>query len=163
MSDILVKISSIEGESTFTGYEGQIECTSARHAILLPVVSTGSMRTEGASEHGAYELTHSIDKASPGLRLAMSAGANLGEVVITIMQSSGGEYIPAQTITLGNVYVVEVGVDTPLGPDNLPSEEPQERFALEYSEIRWEQEHVVDGVPKGKVSAAYNVSTQAVV
>ena len=169
MSDILVKIDDIPGESTFADSEskiaaGQIECTSARHVIQLPVVSTGQDRTEGNSEHGAFELTHSIDKASPHLRLGMSKGTNLGEVVISIMQPIGGKNKPGQVITLGDAYVVEVRLDTPLDPETgLPAEEPQETFALEYSSIKWENKKVVDGVEEGTVRGGYSLTVQAAI
>ena len=161
MSDIMVKISSIAGESEFTDYVGQIECTAAKHVVQLPVVSTGSQRTEGASQHGAYELSHAIDKASPGLRLAASAGTNLNEVVITTLHSSGGKYTPMETVTLQNAYVVELGLETPLDPETRePDEEPVETFSLEYSAIKWEYHEVQDGTAKGTVAGEFDVSTQ---
>ena len=177
MSDILVEIANIPGESTFKDKDvpieaGLIECTSVRHVIDLPVVSTSSDRTEGTSEHGAYELTHSIDKATPLLREAMSKGSNLGVVKIYIMRPIGGKSKPGQVITLDDAYVVEVRVDTPLNPGTdlspeespeagLPSEEPQEMFALVYSGIQWDIKKVVGGEEKGTISGNYDLSAQA--
>ncbi len=138
MSDILVKIESINGESSLTNYDGQIECVTMRHTIDLPVVATSSTRTEGASGHGAIELTHAIDRASPLLRAEASAGTNLGTVVITRMGMVDGESQAVETITLKNVYIIRVDVETPLDPSTmLPVDEPQETFALEYNEIVW--------------------------
>lgn len=138
MSDILVQISKAPGEGMVASFEGQIECTSARHVVDLPVVSTSADRTEGTSGHGAYELTHSIDNATPHLREALARGTNFGTAVISIMQNLAGEYQAGQTITLENAYVTEMRVETPLDPETgLPSEEPQEMFALTYSGITW--------------------------
>lgn len=162
MSDIMVKINGIEGESQLTGFEGQIECLAMRHAIDLPVVAHGASRVEGASKHGAVELDHSFDIATPALRLAVSAGVNLGEAVITRMRMVGGESRPAEIITLGNVYVVRVDVDTPVdATTGRPGEEPMETFSLEYSDIRWDYKKFVNGVEAGSVQGAWSSATQS--
>ena len=164
MAEFMVRINSIPGESELTGYADQIECGSMHHAIDLPVVATGATRTEGASRHGAIELTHSIDKATPLLRHAASAGTNLGQVVITRMRMIGGSSKLAETITLANAYVVRVDTDTTLdAAQQRPAEEPTEAFSLDYSEIKWETKWYVDGDEKGTVRGGWSTATQAVV
>ena len=164
MAEYMVKINSIPGESELAGYEEQIECGSMHHAIDLPVVATGATRTEGASRHGAIELTHSIDKATPLLRHAASAGTNLGQVVITRMRMIGGSSKLAETITLANTYVVRVDTDTTLdAAQQRPAEEPTEAFSLDYSEIKWETKWYVDGLEKATVRGGWSTATQAVV
>ena len=164
MAEYMVKITSIPGESELAGYKDQIECGGLHHAIDLPVVATGATRTEGASRHGAIELTHSIDKATPLLRHAASAGTNLGEVIITRMRMVGGSSKPAEVITLGNAYVVRVDTDTTLdATQRQPAEEPTEAFSLDYSEIKWEAKHFVDGDEIGVVRGGWSTATQAVV
>ena len=163
MSEILVKISSIEGEATKQGYEGQIQCQTMRHAIDLPVVTHGSSRTEGASQHGGVELRHKLDKASPALRHACAAGTNLGGVIISRMQMVGGESRLAETVELGNVYVTRVDTETPVDPgEQAPVEEPEEVFTLEYSDIKWSHKHYSDGVEKGTVSGGWSSSLQTI-
>ena len=158
MSDILVQISKAPGEAAAASYQGQIECTSARHVVDLPVVSTSADRTEGNSGHGAYELTHSIDNATPHLREALAKGTNLGKAVISIMQTIAGKYQAGQTITLNDIYVTEMRVETPLDPETgLPSEEPQEMFALTYSGITWETKVPGDNNTTSTVSGTYNL------
>ena len=159
MADILVKISNIAGESERVGYADQIDCRSIRHTIDLPVVSRGATRTEGASRHGAIELTHAIDKASPSLRLAVMDGTNLGRVEITRMQTIGGASKPQETIKLQNTYVVRVETDTPV-VDGTPDDEPIERFWLEYSEIGWEHLTYVNGAHAGTVAGGWSTATQ---
>lgn len=149
MSTILVKIDGVEGEATLAGYEGQIECRSLRHAIVHPLAASGMAHPEegvswrGAvdSWHGPIELAHSVDKASPLLRLAACDGRNLGTVVITRMRparkAAGTQ--PAEVIVLGNALLARVDVDTPVDPKTgLPGEEPVETFSLEYGEITWD-------------------------
>ena len=161
MSEIMVEIDGIAGESALEGHEDQIECISMRHAIDLPVVSRGAMRTEGASRHGAIEFTHSIDKASPGLRLATASGANLGKVVVTRMRMLGGQSRPAEVITLGNAYAVRVDTDTAV-VGGEPAEEPMERFSIEYSDITWDCKYYVDGDEKGSVQGSWSTAMQSV-
>ena len=164
MAEYMVKINSIPGESLLAGYTDQIECGSMHHAIDLPVVATGATRTEGASRHGAIELTHSIDKATPLLRHAASAGTNLGEVVITRMRMVGGSSKLAETITLSNAYVVRVDTDTTLdATKQQPTEEPTEAFSLDYSEIKWVAKHYVHGDDKGSVRGGWSTATQSIV
>lgn len=164
MSDIMVKISGVEGESTLAGYERQLECVALRHAIQLPVVAQGTARTEGASHHGAIELTHSIDSSSPALRLAASAGSNLGKVQITRMRNIGGETRPAEIVSLNNVYVVRVDVDTPLDPlTNVPMDDPVETVYLEYSDIQWDYKYYLNGAEQGSVLGSWSNATQSTV
>lgn len=163
MSDILVSISSIAGESALTGYDGQIECVAMSHVVDLPVVPGNAARVEGTSRHGAIEFTHLLDIASPGLRLAVSAGQNLGEVVITRHRMLGGESRPVETITISDVYVVRVDLDTPVNANGRPEDEPHESFSLEYSRIVWESKRFTAGVESGSVTGGFDLSTASVV
>ena len=144
MSEIMVNFSgaNIDGESRMKGYVGQVECVAMRHAIHLPVTAQGTARTEAVSRHGAIELVHSIDKASPALRLAASAGTNLKKVKITRLRNVKGTVRPAEIISLNNVYVVRVDVDTPVDPlTNLPMDDVEETFSLEYTDIQWDYKY----------------------
>ncbi len=161
MATVMVSIGSVQGESTVSDYEGQIQCVSMRHAIDLPVVAQGAARTEGASHHGAIELVHAVDMASPLLRLAASSGTNLGTVTITHLRAIDGQIQPGEIITLGNAYVVRVGVDTPFLQGVL-NEQPVETFAIEYSDIEWTSKYYAEGVG-GSVQAGWSVVTQNVI
>ncbi len=164
MSDIVVKIDGIDGESLQPGFENQIECVAMTHVVDLPVVAKGAMRTEGASRHGAVELEHSFDKATPALRHAASAGTNLGKVTITRRRTVGGDSKVAEVVTLANAYVVRIGSDTALNPQSRePSEEPMETFALEYSEITWDYKRYVNGMESGSVIGGWSTATQQIV
>ena len=160
MSDIFVNISGIPGEATDTGYAAQIKCDSMRHAVAHTIRSVGA-RKVGNSRHGAIELTHKIDKASPLLRIAAADANNKGTVTITRTGSSG----VMETITLTNVYVVRVSVDTPVHPDTLipDKQDPIETFALEYDRITWEYHwYNSAGVDQGAVTGAWDVSSNSV-
>lgn len=163
MSDILVKIDSIEGESTKSGFEKQIECASMGHTIDLPVVTHGATRTEGTSQHGGIELRHMLDKATPALRHACAAGTNLGTVTISRMQMVGGENRLVETIELGNAYVIRVDTETPVDPTTQePAEEPEETFILEYGSIKWSHKRFADGAEQGTVSGGWSSELQTI-
>lgn len=164
MSDILVQINGIGGESQMAGYEKQIECMAMRHVIDLPVVSRGAARVEGTSRHGAIALEHTLDVASPALRLSLAAGTNLGDVVITRLSMVGGQANAVETVHLSNVYVVRVDVDTPLNTaTGRPAEDLIEVFELEYSDIRWQSKLITDGVERSAVSAGWSATQQTVI
>ena len=163
MADFLVKIDGIEGEATLSGYEGWIECTSMKHAISLPVVAQASGRTEGTSRHGAMFMLHAIDKATPALKLACAAGANVGDVEVHRMRMIGGQARPVEQINLTRVMVSEAGIDTAIDPEtNELGSEPDEVFALAYADIRWTAQHYVDGTDSGAVEGGWSTATQSV-
>ena len=138
MSNILVSISSIPGEATGTDNTNKIACFSMRHTVNLPVKADTATRTEGSSVHGALELVHTVDKATPLLREAAMDGTNLGEVTITRMGVVDGTEQVVETITLQNVYITRVDLDAPVDLSTmLPADDPMETFAMEYSQIVW--------------------------
>lgn len=159
MSDILVSIDSIAGESTLSGYENQIECVALRHVIDLPIVPQSTARVEGTSRHGAIEFEHFVDLATPGLRLAVSAGQNLGEVTVTRLKMVGGDLKPVEIIKLAEAYVVRVDLETQINAENgRMADEPNESFALEYGMITWETKKFVAGTEAGAITAAFSVA-----
>lgn len=163
MSEYMVDIATIPGESELEGYVDKIECISMHHAIELPIVADASVRTEGTSWHGAIELAHSIDKATPLLRHAAAAGTNLGEVTITRLRMVGGAIQVAETITLQDAYVLRVDTDTPLDPEAAePAEQPLESFSLAYGGIKWDATHYVDGARKGVVAGAWSTRSASI-
>lgn len=162
MSTIMVNISGNEGEATLDGYKGQIECLSMRHAIELPIVS-GTTRSEGLSRHGPIELIHTVDKSSPTLRFDASKGTKLGNVVISRLRMVGGQMQAVETITLTNAVVVRVDTETPIDPStNEPGDELLETFALEYSDIAWDQQVFVNNEMKGTVRGNWSGEHQKV-
>ena len=164
MSVIQVSITAIPGESTRTSYVGQIECIAMRHAIDLPVIARGNQRTYGSSQHGAIEMTHRIDKASPLLRHAVSAGTNLGTVVVTKLEMISGALKPSEVITLNNVYITQVAVLTQIDPANIGagSTDPLEMFEMDYSRVEWVGKRYDNGVETGSVTGLWNIETQQI-
>ena len=155
MADYMVDIASIDGEGTRTGFENNIVCEGLHHAVELSVEAATNRTGGAASRHGMVELTHSIDKATPGLRLAAAKGTNLGKV--TISRMSGQTATVLEKIELQNAFVGRVDLDTPLDESKLePGDTLKETFALLYTQIKWTA--VTAG---GNVMGGWDTITQA--
>ena len=166
MSDYVVQIDTIEGESNMTVGTGTaakklIDCLSLHHAIELVVTNTSSTRVSGTSSHGPIELTHVIDAASPKIRHACASATNLGTVIIKRVASATAGNAALETITLSNAYVVRVDTDTPVDSQTaLPADEPRESFSMEYSAITWQAAVSTEtGQVSGQVESTYNTET----
>ena len=140
MSEYFVSISGVTGNATKTGYADQIQCSSLKHGIDMPVLvkansaDTGhSDRTAGYSMHGPIRLLHEIGRASPKLREKAGLNTNLGKVVIKRVKNN----TLVETIELGNARVETVEMRTPLGANGSPMSKPVEEFGLWYEEIVW--------------------------
>ena len=89
-------IDGIQGESTSTGFENQIEILSFSHGISHPGSrsrSTAGGLSEGVATHGDFSIVKQLDKASPLLARHCSDGRHLKEIVITLVRS-GGDKVP---------------------------------------------------------------------
>lgn len=161
MANIFVNIkdssgkSTIQGESTVTGYLNQIECAAMRHVVYLPVIRASS-RVQGSSRHGPVALTHAVDKATPHLKQAAMTGENIGTVQIKRVRTVSGALTAVETITLTDATVVRIDVDTPVSAATLePSEELMETFYLDYSKIEWSARKIVNDRLGGAVEGQW--------
>ncbi|MYE22978.1 MAG: type VI secretion system tube protein Hcp [Gammaproteobacteria bacterium] len=136
MSTILVNIPNVNGSSTISGHLDEIECRAIRHAMSKQMVAKAT-RTEGASRHGAFELTHGIDRATPKLKDLATKGTVHNTVVIEEMRMVGEEYETIYRFDLSNVVIVRVEVDTPVDPTTNEPGELTETFALAYTRVEW--------------------------
>ena len=160
MSRIAVEITDIDGEETLTDYADQITCTSMQHGVDLPVVATGTDRTDGASMHGSMVLEHAVDKASPALRLACAQSTNITDVKITRLTGANNQ--ASDITTLKTCKIVNVYLDTPLDAETgLPDDMPSEFFVIDYEEIKWEHKTYVDGVLGDTISGTYDTTTMS--
>ena len=168
MSNIIVEIPNVPGESTLEGYVDQIDCTAMQHGIDMPVVAKSTARTEGVSIHGSVTLYHEVDKATPLLRLKAAQSADLGTVIIRRFRTADGVTSPAEIITLGGAQVVAVYLDTPLsddpqaaGNENTPADMPIEVFTLDYAEIKWEYKYKPAGGTESTISGSYSTTNMS--
>ncbi len=135
-----------------------IEVHSWVHKIVQPKSATASTSGGHSSErceHGEMIFTKEIDKASPQLWMAASAGTIYTLVKISFFRAVGGsnttgvqkndrqEYL---TITLRNVLISHV--NSAVTSEGIPGEE----FGLKYSAVKWEyRESKIDGVANNSV------------
>lgn len=159
MSRLTVAITDIEGEETLADYTGQIACSSMQHGIDLPVVASGTDRTDGASLHGAIVLEHAVDKASPALRLACAQSTNITDVKITRLTGANNQ--ASNITTLKTCKIIDVYLDTPIDPSGVPADMPSEFFVIDYEEIKWEHKVYVDGVASDTIAGTYDTTTMS--
>ena len=136
MSTILVNIPNVNGSSTISGHENQIECSAISHAISKQMVAKAT-RTEGASRHGPLVLTHGIDRASPKLKDLATSGTVLDSVDIDEVRMVGEEYQTVYHMNIRSAVVVRVDVETPVDPTTNEPGAPTETFALAYGTVDW--------------------------
>ena len=166
MSRFAVEITDIDGEETLTDFANQIACSSMQHGVDLPVVATGTDRTDGASMHGSIVLEHPVDSASPKLRLACAESTNITDVKITRLKpvgSDGNSSMQAADITtLKTCKIVNVWLDTPFDPGTgQPADMPSEVFVIDYEEVKWEHKIYVNGVLDDTISGTYDTTTMS--
>ena len=140
MSHIFVKIDNVDGNSTTTGYADQIACDAFQMGIDLPVLQSGTARTQGSSIRSGILLTHKLDKATPKLRAAAVSGSSLGDVTITVTKYENESHIAQEVITLEGTNTVDgCWLNTkPKDDGSGLTDTFLEFFAIEYTKIKWE-------------------------
>ena len=148
MKDIYIEFGSsadIKGETNDAKHKpaNAVEVSSFTHVIRQPKSATASSaggHTAERTEHGELLFTKDIDKATPKLLQACSAGTIYPSVVIYFYRAVGGSNTTATStnnrvnylkIELKNVLVSSVS--TAIADEAIPTE----TFGLKYSAIRW--------------------------
>jgi type VI secretion system secreted protein Hcp len=152
MKDIYVKFEGeIQGDSTDTKHQNEIEVSSFSHAVVQPKSSSASSagaNTAERTDHREMLFTKDIDKATPKLLRACSAGTVYSKVTVTFYRAFGGKGTTATSQTRVDYYkivledVVVSSVNTSIGEGELPTE----TFGLKYGKVSWEyKQHKMDG------------------
>ncbi len=124
MANAHLKIDGIDGDSTATGYEDQIDCSSwswgASQASNMHVSSGGA---SSGSQVEDIMITKDMDKASPNLMKKCCAGEHITEAVLTCTKSAGtGGTIKWYVITMTEVIISSVnssGVEGAMGTESV--------------------------------------------
>jgi type VI secretion system secreted protein Hcp len=132
---------SIEGETRDKAFPKHMEVSSWQHVIRQPKSATASAAGGHSSErceHGDMFFTKDLDKTSPVLWEACSAGTSYDTVVINFLRSGGstggdkeGRLVYLK-ITLKNVIIASVT------PQVMGEGIPTETFGLKYASVKWE-------------------------
>jgi type VI secretion system secreted protein Hcp len=130
--DIFVKISGIDGESNVKGHAKEIEALSLSWGMSRDIgVGKGGSGTGKASFQDVH-FTKFYDSTSPNLYLALAAGTEFANVVITLVKSGGaGGGQKFGTFTLVDAFLTSVEATAD------GSEIPVEDVALTFVKIQW--------------------------
>ncbi|HXZ85996.1 MAG TPA: type VI secretion system tube protein Hcp [Myxococcota bacterium] len=107
-ADFYLKIGDIEGDSTVSGHEGQIELMSVNVGATMPIGSrsSGGSATTGKVNVSDLSLVKQTDKASAKLFAACCAGTHYDEAVISINRPDGqGNLVEYANWTLEDVVI----------------------------------------------------------
>lgn len=128
----------IEGFSTTTGHETQIQCHALKQTIAIPInKQTG--QPSGLRNHGPITITKSFDKASPLLYQAMVNGERMKEVVLRFYRiTKAGLEENYYTITLTNATLVSISpIMYNVFDDDLQRYDHMEEISFTYARIEW--------------------------
>jgi type VI secretion system secreted protein Hcp len=151
-----IKFDGVEGESTSSGHEGEIDILSFSWGMSQSGGTTAG-RGGGAGKVSMNDLvfTKYVDKASPALMEAVASGKHIPNVVLEIERSPGGdERVPYLKYELKNVIVTSYNVDwNSSQADSVPTEE----MSLNFEEIKVTYvERELDGSKGGVFSFLWN-------
>jgi type VI secretion system secreted protein Hcp len=121
-ADFYLKLGDIEGDSTVSGHEKQIELLSVSIGANMPVGSrsSGGSATTGKVSINDMSLVKQTDSASTGLFSAVCTGKHFDEAVISINRPDGqGNLVEYANWTLNDVVVSSyshgaAGADVPV-------------------------------------------------
>ena len=112
MKDIYLKFegaTELQGDSTDTKHANEIEIASFSHLLSQPKSSSASSaggHTAERTEHGEIVMLKEIDKATPKLNRASSAGTVYPKVLITFYRAYGGKNATSTSQTRVDYYKI---------------------------------------------------------
>lgn len=153
-------IEGIPGQSKDAKHQNWINLQSIQEGISRPIAfgGSGSQRNVGSASHSDIVCTKEMDKSTPKLIEAVSAGTTYPVVKIDLCQSLGkkDERPPYMQWELKQVIISSYSVSASLG-DGIGTV-PTESFSLNFEEAKWTfNEYDKDGNFKGKVEATWKV------
>ena len=155
--DAFLQIDGIPGESTDDQHKDWVEIKDYAHNINQPLsgsASSGGGRSSERANHGTFQITKELDKASPKLSLACCNGENIKKVVLELCRA-GGDKQKYMTYEMEDVVVQSIGPEgNAKGDGNLPLD----RVAFAYGKMTWTYTQLdgKTGKPKGDVSAHWD-------
>lgn len=157
--DTFIKIDGIPGESMDEKHKDWIEIISFSHHVEQPASSTASSVGGATAErvnHGAFNIVHQMDKATPKLFEACCTGKHIKEVTIEFCRA-GGDKVKYMEIKLEQVLVSSVSES---GSSSGESGFPADAISLSYGKIKWTytQQKREDGSAGGNVSAGWDLT-----
>jgi type VI secretion system secreted protein Hcp len=155
--DAFLKIDGIPGESTDDKHRDWIEILSFSHNLDQSASATASSAGGATAErvnHGAFNIVHLLDLASPKLHEACCTGKHIKEIVIELCRA-GSDKVKYAEIWLEQAIISAI---------SLCSEEdadfPKEFVSFSYGKIRWLyiQQKRSNGAGGGSVLAGWDLT-----
>jgi type VI secretion system secreted protein Hcp len=128
--DAHLKLDGIEGESTVSGFEKQIDVLSWSFGAS----QTGSMAFGGGGGTAKASIqdlfiTKRFDKASPKLFEALAVGSHITTAILSLKKASGGKPVEYLNYKLSDVIISSVGWS------GAEAEVPMENLGLNFAKI----------------------------
>ncbi|HEX6750893.1 MAG TPA: type VI secretion system tube protein Hcp [Longimicrobium sp.] len=122
--DAFLKIDGIDGESTRSGFEKQIELLSFSLGAhnSTTVGSAGAGGGAGKASVSAFNCLKATDAASPQLFQACCSGKHIAKVVVTLRKAGGDSPVDYLKYEFEKVYIASVQWSGTSGGDNRPTE-----------------------------------------
>lgn len=186
MATIILDMGNIKGESMIfgkvgaakTNFKDQIECRGIGNFVDLPVTPlAGEKRTQGKGQHSEVLVIKDVDKATPLLFHAASAGTKFDKISIRMFRTLEDGLVEYFRYTLTNAYVSRISIDTlaqvqqqqslaGYGDDakgnteRVFSERFYEQMWLNYGTVTWTYTPYEGGTAKGAIEGGWDVLKQ---
>jgi len=157
--DAFLKIETIPGESHDDKHKDWIEVLAYSVSVTQASAgsrSSGGARTGGRADFGDFSVTHTIDKATPKLKLACANGEHIGEVTMQICRATKDK-TPFMVYKMENVIVASVTTTGDAQAVDLPL--PLEVITFNYGKMTWTYSETdkATGAKKGDVSTNWDL------
>lgn len=152
--DMFIKIGDIEGESTKSDHEGEIDVLSWSWGMTQS--GTTHLGTGGGSGKVNVQdlsFTHYVDKSTPNLMINCCKGNHFKEATL-VVRKAGGEQLEYMTIKMENVLITSVSTGGSGDEDRL-TESVTLNFA-KFSSIYVPQKE--DGSGDAEIEAIYDIA-----
>ena len=132
-ADAFLKIDGIQGESTDTKHENQIEVLSYSHGVSQESSaseSTAGSKSSGRCDHQDFTIVKELDKASPELNLQCCNGTHIKKMTLELC-SATGDKSPYMRYEFEGLIISSVSIGG--GGGGIPTES----VTFNYNKINW--------------------------
>jgi len=156
-SDIHLKLDGVEGDSTDSGHDKEIELISYSHGMNMPISgfsSAGSPTMEKPTFQD-FTVTKYLDKASSAIQVKLFRGSPIATATVFVERPDGsGGKIQYVQYDFKNVYLSSYSVGS--SGSGLPMETIS--FAYEQYTITYTATDTASAGAQGNVTAAWNLA-----
>jgi type VI secretion system secreted protein Hcp len=121
-TDAFLELDGVEGESTRTGFEGQIELTSFSMGGHNPAAS-------GKVNLTPFTFTKESDKSTPGIFNALVTGKRFPKAKVTLHKAGGDEAVDFLVYEFEKVFIQDMSCSGGLDAD------PVENVSMSYGKV----------------------------